>query len=399
MRQLRFIALVLVALGMLSGCVGLGWFGKYTVSGVVVDGNDAGIEGVTLSFGQYGTVQTGADGKWQSPQLSGEVYVTPAKEGWTFAPQKVRVSKKRSDIKFVAIPLGDPYSISGTIVDENGNGLAGVTVNFSGEFESVTTDADGYWVRDGLLGSVTVTPELRAWQFEPASRTVTEEAAGVDFTGSLLPVWAKPVLEFQNADHYVTVPNHESLQLTGPLTIEVLMLTEDNNGYSTILSKGSAEYEIVADWRAGHGASLQWRSFNAPTTDTFPGFFDGYDGKWVHVAIVYETGTVYAYRDGELFGSVPMPAMQTGTSILNIGRRPWSTQKYKGQISYVRIWNVARTAGEIATNLYNLDVTGTGLVAYWRFDEGAGNAAGDSAGPNDGTIHGAVWSTVDLSQL
>ncbi|MBL7003501.1 MAG: PEP-CTERM sorting domain-containing protein [Gammaproteobacteria bacterium] len=36
----------------------------------------------------------------------------------------------------------------------------------------------------------------------------------------------------------------------------------------------------------------------------------------------------------------------------------------------------------------------TGLTAYWSFDEGAGNIAGDSSGNNfDGTINGATWTS------
>ena len=33
------------------------------------------------------------------------------------------------------------------------------------------------------------------------------------------------------------------------------------------------------------------------------------------------------------------------------------------------------------------------LVAYWKFDEGSGNTAYDSASDNDGTIYGATWTT------
>jgi hypothetical protein len=33
------------------------------------------------------------------------------------------------------------------------------------------------------------------------------------------------------------------------------------------------------------------------------------------------------------------------------------------------------------------------LVAHWKFDEGSGGTAYDSAGDNDGTIYGATWTT------
>ena len=35
----------------------------------------------------------------------------------------------------------------------------------------------------------------------------------------------------------------------------------------------------------------------------------------------------------------------------------------------------------------------TGLVAHWKFDEGTGSTANDSAGVNHGTVYGASWTT------
>lgn len=34
-----------------------------------------------------------------------------------------------------------------------------------------------------------------------------------------------------------------------------------------------------------------------------------------------------------------------------------------------------------------------GLIAHWKFDEGEGDIAYDSAGDNDGTIYGVDWTT------
>lgn len=39
--------------------------------------------------------------------------------------------------------------------------------------------------------------------------------------------------------------------------------------------------------------------------------------------------------------------------------------------------------------------TGPGPVAYWKFDEGTGSTANDSAGNNSGTITGATWASED----
>ncbi len=52
---------------------------------------------------------------------------------------------------------------------------------------------------------------------------------------------------------------------------------------------------------------------------------------------------------------------------------------YSGLMDDVRIWNVARTASEIAANM-NVELTGgeAGLVAYWKLDEGSGDTAFDA---------------------
>ena len=71
------------------------------------------------------------------------------------------------------------------------------------------------------------------------------------------------------------------------------------------------------------------------------------------------------------------------------GNRSYS---FEGVISEVRVWNTARTQTEIQDNM-NTVLTGTetGLVAYYKFDEGTGTTLTDYAGTNDGTIYGASW--------
>ena len=58
------------------------------------------------------------------------------------------------------------------------------------------------------------------------------------------------------------------------------------------------------------------------------------------------------------------------------------------------IWgNTAASEASIYNiNSYNLD-DDPSLVAWWRFDEGEGSIAYDSAGDNNGTIYGAQWTT------
>jgi hypothetical protein len=89
------------------------------------------------------------------------------------------------------------------------------------------------------------------------------------------------------------------------------------------------------------------------------------------------------YIDGQLDTvQVGMHVPQiTGHPVL-LGRERSHHQKYySGLIDEVRIWNVARTASEIAETM-NVSLTGSepGLVAYWSMNEGEGDTAFDITG-------------------
>jgi hypothetical protein len=77
-------------------------------------------------------------------------------------------------------PYNLAYGSSGR-VNKDGVGLEGVTINFSGGHSSVTTNADGYWSKHLLRGTVTATPEKSGYVFDPPSMTVTGSASNLDF--------------------------------------------------------------------------------------------------------------------------------------------------------------------------------------------------------------------------
>ena len=97
--------------------------------------------------------------------------------------------------------------------------------------------------------------------------------------------------------------------------------------------------------------------------------------EWVHIAVVYDAGTherIY-YKDG-----VKVYSDENATYALNltsgcyIGKSYDNTRWLPGDISEVRIWNIQRTGEEIAKNPYEVDPHASGLVAYWKFNEGTG---------------------------
>jgi hypothetical protein len=76
------------------------------------------------------------------------------------------------------------YTISGKIVDENGQGIAGVMLELKGStLSSVSTDSRGEW-NAAVTGGVIITPIKDDYGFYPKSRKVTKETDNINFTGT-----------------------------------------------------------------------------------------------------------------------------------------------------------------------------------------------------------------------
>ena len=123
---------------------------------------------------------------------------------------------------------------------------------------------------------------------------------------------------------------------------------------------------------------------------------------WYHVCATRNNADdkVRFYKNGALVetsGATTDPAGGTSSSVnLRIGtnQNPSSPTWFNGKMAHVRIWNIARTDEQIA-HYYNriVDSSASGLVAYWKLDEGSGTSVADSSSnSNVGTINGdANW--------
>lgn len=98
--------------------------------------------------------------------------------------------------------------------------------------------------------------------------------------------------------------------------------------------------------------------------------------QWVHVAVTYDhtTTTMRLYQDGALVASSSSVPQITGSPAqLRIGTYLPTANHLLGDIDEVRIWNVVRTSDQIK-QFRKAELTGleTGLVAYYRFNQGIG---------------------------
>jgi len=107
---------------------------------------------------------------------------------------------------------------------------------------------------------------------------------------------------------------------------------------------------------------------------------------WQHFAVVFDHGEATLYLNGAFNNSrTGMNTPSVTTSLVSLGRENspegFIGKLYRGAIDEVRIWNLARSARDIAKNMNkSLNVKkAKGLVAYWRMNEGSGQVAADAS--------------------
>lgn len=163
---------------------------------------------------------------------------------------------------------------------------------------------------------------------------------------------------------------------------------EDENVSFNVNLQSGGEFQLFYEYGSGSNESNTTSSFDL-SADT-----------WTHVAVVRDdsSGEAYFYKNGALVETETASNDPTGgTSAdadLTIGNNFANNNGYNGELAHVRVWNTARTADEISY-YYNrlVDSTHTGLVSYWKLDEGTGTSVADSSSnSNSGTITGAAWS-------
>lgn len=121
--------------------------------------------------------------------------------------------------------------------------------------------------------------------------------------------------------------------------------------------------------------------------------------QYTHIAATYDAsaGIAKIYING-VFDANKSVASSVSNSIGNLyfGFNPARSDfaaPFKGIIDEVRIWNIARTESEIQSTMnQSLNGNESGLIGYWKFDEGTGTITSDAtSNHNDGSISGAMW--------
>lgn len=93
---------------------------------------------------------------------------------------------------------------------------------------------------------------------------------------------------------------------------------------------------------------------------------------WRHVAVSYTAGAgAFVYVDGAPIGAAPLDG-EFGATLLSLGAG------FSGKIAQVQFWGTARSATQIAANIWPSGFE-DGLLGAWALDEGAGQTLSNTA--------------------
>lgn len=221
-------------------------------------------------------------------------------------------------------------------------------------------------------------------------------------------------LFFDGTDDHVICGNRSDMEFSGtnPFTIEAWVKKEGGSGTLTILSKFDAGVEGSYSFGINpNNKVFLTRNAASPVTVTsvneIPHFLSSAPFKYVytHVAATYDGTNVKLYINGVLDQTTAVGATTSAANTnVVIGASHTSgvlSNFYWGKIEEIKVWNVVRTAAELVANMFMATkVSTTGLVAYYKCDEGAGTTLVDSKGTPNGTLGGGtawVGSSVNIT--
>jgi len=199
-------------------------------------------------------------------------------------------------------------------------------------------------------------------------------------------------IAFDGTDDGVALGSTINLATTNTISLWVKRTTPGNAADGLFGNNANA-------WQAAMYINTQNRIYVSLSKWVKPffnsvGSFDTTD--WFHIAVVRVGDGATLYKNGTSLTT--LTGLSTGNTLIDsIGYNSANnTKHFEGEINNVALWDSDQSSNISA--IYNggapPDLTSLSPVAWYRFNEGSGTTAIDSAGSNNGTlVNGASYST------
>jgi hypothetical protein len=222
------------------------------------------------------------------------------------------------------------------------------------------------------------------------------------------PTAVNDALEFASGA-YVEVGQ---MPIPGDFTVEAWVRPKSVTGETSIVAQ-DRDKQAAGQFRLGLVGTGQLFFIMSDGNGNTEGLFTGTGfalqtsqpvptGTWTHVAVTKSKQTFTLLVNGAqaaqfkangppmTYGGPAVP-MRIAARVGSDGSSP--DELFDGTIDEVRFWNVARTQQDIAANMsHTVTPSDPSLLAYWRFDDGAGGTANDEEGHHPGSlVTGPVW--------
>ncbi|MFI5530109.1 LamG-like jellyroll fold domain-containing protein [Kitasatospora sp. NPDC051853] len=208
------------------------------------------------------------------------------------------------------------------------------------------------------------------------------------FTGrELVPVTgseghAETALRLDGTGAHVDLGDPAALRFGGKAySVEVWVKPAALDG--PVIGRGG-EYQLAVD--ASGAVRLTHEGAPSPLVSTETVATDVYS----HVAVTFDGTTAKLYVNGRQSASGPLPFTPGARVSTLAGKRDsgGTVSHFEGDLDELRVWNRVRSAAELTQSMnHRLIGNEPGLVAYYRFDEGAGTTTHDQT---DHALHGKV---------
>jgi hypothetical protein len=194
-----------------------------------------------------------------------------------------------------------------------------------------------------------------------------------------------PLFDATASGGYVEIPDHPSLALTGPWTVECLGRINVTTGTAKpVLGKVGA-WSVC--WTAGSGLYF---STDGGTTALLGQYLPVNSKDVFHAAFVWTGIEWQGYVNGEQAFTVPASSLSVPSSANPLTLAKLGAATTDCLVGDVRVWGVARTPSDVAAWATSPVSPNTeGVRGQWRLNEVTGTTALDDVGGNHGTRYGS----------